>query len=517
MAAISRRPLAVPGRMTGSHSGFAPLNYFLSLQSLLYGSIKKRIRANKTRSPETRPNITTMTSPLEIAESGFASFDLGPAIQRGIDFAGYKQPRPIQVDTIPAVLEGRDVLGLAQTGTGKTAAFALPILESLMARRRRGPSVLVLAPTRELANQIQSDINDLGQFTPIRSMTVFGGVSIRGQMQELRRKPEIVVACPGRLLDLHKQNAINLAGIHTLVIDEADQMFDMGFMPDVRRIIDCLPEDRQTLLFSATMPKEIRRLADAVLHKPKVVDVGHSSIVSTIEHELYPVSQKQKMPLLQHLLKDDDFKSAIIFMRTKQRALRTGRQLKTAGFNAVALQGNMSQGQRDRAMQGFRKGQYNILVATDIAARGIDVANISHVINFDFPNTSDSYIHRIGRTGRAEQSGKAFTLVTPEDSVAVRALEKKLGRTVRRCVLPNFAEIAEAYVAAEPSTPDHKQVRKQQPAGANGPLERAQQRLGQQRPQQRKPKSHGGFQQSRGKDSRARHRKHAIHATSRDA
>jgi ATP-dependent RNA helicase RhlE len=448
-----------------------------------------------------------------LSKNDFASFDLGPAIQHGIQFAGYSQPRPIQIDTIPAVLSGRDVLGLAQTGTGKTAAFALPILENLTAKRRRGPSVLILAPTRELANQIQADIADLGQFTPIRSITVFGGVSTRGQIQGLRKRPEIVVACPGRLLDLHKQNAIDLGSIRTLVIDEADQMFDMGFMPDVRRIIDSVPEERQTLLFSATMPKEIRKLADSVLHRPIVVDVGHSQVVSTIEHELYPVSQAQKMALLQHLLKDQDFRSAIIFMRTKHRALRTGRQLKTAGFNAIALQGNMSQGQRDRAMQGFRNGQYNILVATDIAARGIDVANISHVINFDFPNTPDSYIHRIGRTGRAEQSGKAFTLITPEDESAVRALEKKLGRKVQRCVLPNFAEVVKAYAAAEVNKPARTHVRKQKSASEISALERAQYRLGQQRPQQRRPKTHGGFQQSRSKDSRSRHRKHAAHVT----
>lgn len=385
-----------------------------------------------------------------------------------------------------------------------------------MTRRRRGPSVLILAPTRELANQIQADITDLGQFTPIRSITVFGGVSLRGQIQGLRKKPEIVVACPGRLLDLHSQNAIDLSGIHTLVIDEADQMFDMGFMPDVRRIIANLSEDRQTLLFSATMPPEIRKLANTVLRKPKVVDVGHSKVVSTIEHELYPVSQNLKMSLLQHVLKDEDFRSAIIFMRTKHRALRTGRQLKTAGFNAVALQGNMSQSQRDRAMQGFRSGQYNILVATDIAARGIDVANISHVINFDFPNTPDQYIHRIGRTGRAEQSGKAFTFITPEDEVAVRALEKKLGRTVQRCVLPTFAELPDlaepAQAAGGPAVGQRKQKPASAPGAAVSPLERAQERLGQQRPQQRRPKTHGGFQQSRGKDSRARHRKHAAHA-----
>jgi ATP-dependent RNA helicase RhlE len=469
-------------------------------------------RAAKSRQPEPE-------------ENGFSGFDFGTAIQRGIKFAGYEDPRPIQTQTIPAVLAGRDVLGLAQTGTGKTAAFALPILEKLMAKHARRPSVLVLAPTRELANQIQSDISALGQFTPVRSLTVYGGVSLRGQVQGLRKKPNIVVACPGRLLDLYRQKAIDFDGINTLVIDEADQMFDMGFMPDVRRIIDALPRERQTLLFSATMPKEIRKLADSVLHKPVVVDVGHSSVVSTIDHELYPVSQKHKMALLQHLLQDDDFSSAIVFMRTKHRALKIARQLKTSGFNAVALQGNMSQGQRDRAMLGFRRGQYNILVATDIAARGLDVANISHVINFDFPNTPDSYIHRIGRTGRSEQSGKAFTLICPEDEPAVTMLERKLGRKVNRCVLPTYTELpvipelAAAVKAAMPPKQGKNRKRTQKASSGKASsgqpksaLERAQERLGQNSGGPRRGKTHGGFQQTRGKDSRARHRKHAARA-----
>lgn len=397
------------------------------------------------------------------------------------------------------------MLGLAQTGTGKTAAFALPILEDLMARRRPAPCVLILAPTRELASQINSEITDLGQFTPIKSTTVYGGVSMNRQIQALRTKPQIVVACPGRLLDLHRQGAIDLRLVDTLVIDEADQMFDMGFLPDVRTIIDATPADRQTMLFSATMPKEIRRLADSILHEPMVVDMGHSKVVSTIDHELYPVATQRKMDLLKFLLDDDGFTSAIIFMRTKHRALRTARQLKTAGYNSVALQGNMSQHQRDHAMQGFRDGKFQILVATDIAARGIDVANISHVINFDFPNTPDSYIHRIGRTGRSEQAGHAFTFVTPEDLEAVRALEKKLGRKVNRCVLPEFAE----DLADEAVEGPGREQNGRQPRPAESALESAQRRLG-QRPPQRRPKAHAGHQQTRGKQSRARHRRHAA-------
>lgn len=378
-----------------------------------------------------------------------------------------------------------------------------------MARRRPGPSVLILAPTRELASQINTEITDLGQFTKIRSTTVYGGVSINRQIQALRRHPEIVVACPGRLLDLHRQKGIDLDSIDTLVVDEADHMFDMGFLPDVQAIIDLVPGDRQTMLFSATMPKEIRKLADRTLNNPVVVDLGHSKVVSTIEHELYPVSQQRKLDLLQFLLNDAPFTSAIVFTRTKHRALRTARQLKHAGFDAVALQGNMSQSQRDKAMQGFRDGKFQVLVATDIAARGIDVANVAYVINFDFPNTPDAYIHRIGRTGRSEQAGRAFTLVTPEDEDAVRALERKLGRKVNRCMLPDFAEGSQAKSS---QTNGHQPVEK--PANA---LEAAQQRLNQRggspgRPP-RRPKAHGGHQSTRSKRSRTRHRRHAARSS----
>jgi ATP-dependent RNA helicase RhlE len=459
---------------------------------------------------ETRLEITTQTSP---ATTAFTSFGLGSSIQRGIAFAGYETPRPIQLQVIPAVLEGHDVLGMAQTGTGKTAAFALPILEKLMSRRKNGPAVLVLAPTRELAKQIHDEFTTLGQFTPIKSTTVYGGVSIRHQVNALRAKPQVVVACPGRLLDLHGQRSIDLSGIDTLVIDEADMMLDMGFLPDVRRIVELIPEKRQTLMFSATMPDEIRKLANKVLNNPQVADVGHSSVVSTIEHELYPVTQRQKTPLLNYLLGDVNFGSAIIFTRTKHRALRVAQQLKSAGHNAVALQGNMSQTQRDRAMQGFRDGKYQILVATDIAARGIDVANISHVINMDMPNTPDAYIHRIGRTGRSERSGRAFTFVTPDDEAAVRALEKKLGRKIDRCTLPEFTEQTAEEVAAQASTRKRPET-----TAEKTPLEAAQHRLAKRKPHTsgggpRQPKQHRGFQQTRSKSSRLRHRKHAERST----
>lgn len=362
--------------------------------------------------------------------TGFASFDLDVAVQRGIIAAGFVDPRPIQIQTIPAALQGRDILGLAQTGTGKTAAFALPLLERLRATRKPGPRVLIVAPTRELASQISCDIRTLARFTHLKTVTIFGGVSARPQITELRGQPEIIVACPGRLLDLFQQGAVTLTRIESLVLDEADHMFDMGFLPDVRRILSVLPKDRQNLLFSATMPQEIRRLADRILHNPHVVDLTHARPASTIEHALYPIAGHQKLGLLEHIFAEDEFVSAIVFTRTKHRAKRLAQQLIQSGRRAIALQGNMSQSQRDHAMDGFRKKQFDILVATDIAARGLDVEQVSHVVNFDMPNTPDAYTHRIGRTGRAERQGKAYTFVTADDHALVRALERKFGTAI---------------------------------------------------------------------------------------
>jgi ATP-dependent RNA helicase RhlE len=288
--------------------------------------------------------------------------------------------------------------------------------------------------------QIHSDFETLGRFTRVTATTVFGGVSMSRQVRALRAQPDIVVACPGRLLDLYEQRLLDLDGIETVVIDEADNMFDMGFLPDVRRILAAIPRDRQTLLFSATMPKEIRQLADGILRQPKVVELNHTQPLATIEHELYPVPQVKKFELLELLMADKGFTSAIVFMRTKHRALRVAQQLARNGHSAVALQGNMSQAQRDRAMQGFREGRFNVLVATDIAARGLDIAHVSHVINFDMPGTPEAYTHRIGRTGRAERSGKAYTFITNEDAAAVRTLEKQLGKTIQRCHIQGFED-----------------------------------------------------------------------------
>jgi len=355
--------------------------------------------------------------------------------------AGFTQPRPIQLETIPAALEGADVLGLAQTGTGKTAAFALPMLDLLLDANEPGPRALVLAPTRELATQIDAEIQLLAQFTRLKTARVFGGVSMGAQITALRRRPEVVVACPGRLLDLMQRKVVRLDRVETLVLDEADHMFDMGFLPDIRRILAALPSDRQNLLFSATMPREIRKLADDVLTDPHVVELATTAPADTIEHALYPVAETNKRNLLQHILASDGCTSAIVFTRTKHRARRLAQQLDQAGHRAVGLQGNMSQGQRDRAMRSFRDRRCDILVATDIAARGIDVSDVSHVINYDVPNTPEAYTHRIGRTGRSETEGKACTFVTGDDWSWVRATERMIGEAIPRQQVANFTEV----------------------------------------------------------------------------
>ncbi len=369
---------------------------------------------------------------------GFDRFELAPALERGIRAAGFEQPRPIQDETIPAALDGQDVLGLAQTGTGKTAAFALPLLDLLLEEPGAGPRALVVAPTRELATQIDAEIRTLARFTKLRSVTIYGGVPARTQIDALRRRPDVVVGCPGRLLDLLGQGVLRLDRVEALVLDEADHMFDMGFLPDIRRLLAALPDDRQNLLFSATMPPEIRRLADELLVEPHVVELAHSAPASTIDHALYPVAERRKRELLLKLLGDDDCATAIVFTRTKHRARRLAEQLDRAGHRAVGLQGNMSQNQRDRAMRGFRSGQFDVLVATDIAARGIDVSGVSHVINFDVPNTPEAYTHRIGRTGRSENEGRACTFVTADDRGWVRATEHMIGAEIPRRRVPGF-------------------------------------------------------------------------------
>jgi ATP-dependent RNA helicase RhlE len=368
----------------------------------------------------------------------FQAFNLHPVIAASIKEAGYVTPTPIQQQAIPTVMEGRDVMGLAQTGTGKTAAFALPVLNRLMEGPRGRVRALVVAPTRELAEQIHESFMTLGKRTRLKSVTVYGGVNVNPQIQSLRNGVEIVVACPGRLLDHIGQGTIDLSHLEVLVLDEADQMFDMGFLPDIRRILGHIPTKRQTLLFSATMPPSINKLAHDILTDPVTVQVGNTAPPVTVSHALYPVEQHLKTALLLELLKHTDTESVLIFTRTKHRAKRLGEQLEKAGYKAASLQGNLSQNRRQAALDGFRDGTYQILVATDIAARGIDVSQISHVINYDIPDTPEAYVHRIGRTGRAAKSGDAFTMVCSEDTLMVRTIEKKLGAPLERRTVDGF-------------------------------------------------------------------------------
>jgi len=368
----------------------------------------------------------------------FNSFNLHPQITAGVKALGYHTPTPIQRRAIPPVMQGHDVMGLAQTGTGKTAAFVLPILERLIKGPRGCIRALVIAPTRELAEQINTAVADLGRQTRVRSMSIYGGVAMNPQIQRLRTGVEIVVACPGRLLDHINHGTITLSNLEVLVLDEADRMFDMGFLPDIRKIIRYVPRERQTLLFSATMPDDIRLLAQDILSAPVTVQVDPAAPASTVSHALYPVDQHLKTPLLLELLRHTDTESVLIFTRTKYRAKRLGQQLEKAGYRAASLQGNLSQNRRQAALDGFRDGSYQVLVATDIAARGIDVSCISHVINYDMPDSADAYTHRIGRTGRATKTGDAFTFITHEDEEIVRSIERILGEKVERRILKDF-------------------------------------------------------------------------------
>lgn len=368
----------------------------------------------------------------------FQTFNFHPQVAAGVKAAGYTTPTPIQKQAIPVVMQSRDVMGLAQTGTGKTAAFALPILHRLMQGERGRVRALVVAPTRELAEQINEAIGQLGRQTRLRSITVYGGVGVNPQIEKLKRGVEIVVACPGRLLDHINQGTIDLSHLEVLILDEADQMFDMGFLPDIRRILKHIPQQRQTLLFSATMPPDIRNLANDILRDPITVQVGSTAPPVTVTHALYPVAQHLKTPLLLELLHHTDTESVLVFTRTKHRAKRLGEQLEKAGYKAASLQGNLSQNRRQAALDGFRDGTFQILVATDIAARGIDVSQVSHVINYDIPDTAEAYVHRIGRTGRAARSGDAFTLVTNEDTVMVRTIERTLNAQLERRTVEGF-------------------------------------------------------------------------------
>jgi ATP-dependent RNA helicase RhlE len=379
----------------------------------------------------------------------FNNFNLDPRLKQGINKAGYETPTPIQQAAIPAALRGRDIIGTAQTGTGKTAAFVLPILNKLLDGQRNIPRALIVTPTRELAEQIHDVIKVLAAGTKLKSATIYGGVGANPQIQALRNGAEILVACPGRLLDLIAQGHAKMANIEILVLDEADRMFDMGFLPDVRRIVKAVPQKRQTMMFSATFPADVELLAQQALHEPQKIAMGIIKPTHTVEHALYPVPQHLKTKLLIELLNRTDTNSVIVFTRTKHRAHRVSEQIKKAGFKATSLHGDRTQGQRQAAIKGFKSGTHDIMVATDIAARGLDIETVSHVINFDMPDTADAYIHRIGRTGRAQRTGDAFTLITDEDKDMIRTLERIMGYSIPRKTLDDFD-----YTSAAPPRSD---------------------------------------------------------------
>ncbi|MBI4759960.1 MAG: DEAD/DEAH box helicase [Chloroflexi bacterium] len=357
---------------------------------------------------------------------------------QGIKLAGYETATPIQEAAIPAALRGRDIIGTAQTGTGKTAAFVLPILNKLLDGPRGTPRALIVTPTRELAEQIHQVTKTLATGTGLKSATIYGGVGADRQIKALRQGVEILVATPGRLLDLIQQRHIKTNHIEILVLDEADRMFDMGFLPDVRRIIKAVPVERQTMLFSATFPPEVELLASQSLTTPQRISMGISKPAVTVTHALYPVPPHLKSALLIKLLKQINSDSVLVFTRTKHRADKVARQIAHAGFRVTSLHGNRTQGQRQNALSGFKSGHFPVMVATDIAARGLDIESITHVINYDMPDTADAYIHRIGRTGRAQRTGEAFTLVTPEDTDMIRTLERIMKQPLERITLPDF-------------------------------------------------------------------------------
>lgn len=405
------------------------------------------------------------------AKTTFEALGLEPALVKTVTNLGYEAPTAIQREAIPAVLAGKDLIGTAQTGSGKTAAFLLPILQRLHSHSSGTTRVLVLAPTRELAAQIEEALRGFAQGTRIRGKAVYGGVGMGPQEQALRSGVDIVVATPGRLLDHMERRNADFRGLKVLVLDEADRMFEMGFLPDVRRIVGALPRERQTLLFSATMVPEMESLARTILRNPVRISASPPQRPpSKIRQEVFPVAQHLKTPLLTHLLWREDMTSVLVFTRTKRRADKVARQLDTAGFDVAVIHGNRSQNQRQIALQGFKSGQHQVLVATDVASRGIDVEGISHVVNYDVPAVPTDYLHRIGRTARMEAAGDAMTFVCPEEEGDLRGIERALGKPISRVTLPDF----DYRAPAPPKT-----------QGDHGGGQRHGQRQGGQRQQQR--------------------------------
>ncbi len=369
----------------------------------------------------------------------FKALGLHPLLVQATHDMRYAEPTPIQAQAIPAVLAGRDIIATAQTGTGKTAAFILPIMNRLLSMPRKVTQALVITPTRELAQQIGDVCVGFGYHTPIGFGQLVGGMAMGPQQKSLRSGAEIIVATPGRLLDHMRQSQNRFDQVHTLVLDEADRMFDMGFLPDIKRIVARLPARKQTLLFSATMPPVIAKLAKEMLRDPLSIQVGRRSAPAVgITQAAYPVAEHLKTALLRHLLRNLEMPSVLVFTRTKQSARRLTRTIDADGFKVTELHSNRTQAQRTRSMEGFRRGEFQVLVATNIAARGLDVSHITHVISFDVPNVPEEYVHRIGRTGRAEAEGDAFVLVSPSEEKSLSAIERHIGQRLPRVTLPDF-------------------------------------------------------------------------------
>ena len=387
----------------------------------------------------------------------FDNLGLEPRLMQAVATMGYDRPTPIQKDAIPLVLDGRDVVGCAQTGTGKTAAFVLPTLQNIPAKPG-GVRALVVTPTRELALQISEVARDVGRHTRHRTAAVFGGVGYEPQIKALRRGVDMLIATPGRLLDLVQRGDADLGSVEVLVLDEADRMLDMGFWPDVRRIIKLLPEDRQNLLFSATMSDKVLRVIGSALTDPARIEVTPSTRpVEAIAQRVFPVGAAQKRDLLHGLIKEHDLERVLVFTRTKRRADRVARQLNKAGIKGDAIHGDRSQAQRQRALDGFKAGRCRVLVATDVVSRGIDVDGISHVINFDMPDTPEAYVHRIGRTARAGADGTAFSLLAPEEHATLREIEHAIGATLECEDLDGFS------YSHDRSTPNPERTSKRDP------------------------------------------------------
>ena len=390
----------------------------------------------------------------------FDELGLSAPLLRAVKEKGYSEPSPIQAQAIPAVLCGRDLMAAAQTGTGKTAGFTLPILQLLHASDSAHPHrirVLVLTPTRELAAQVAESVATYGAHLPFTSAVVFGGVKINPQIAKLRKGVDILVATPGRLLDLHQQGEVNFKDLEILVLDEADRMLDMGFIHDIRRILKLLPEKRQNLMFSATFADEIRSLTSKMLHNPLEVSVSpRNAAAETVEQWVYPVDKKSKPALLRHLIVDNDWQQVLVFSRTKHGANRLAQYLEKAGINAAAIHGNKSQGARTKALAGFKGGKVRVLVATDIAARGLDIEQLPQVVNFDLPNVPEDYVHRIGRTGRAGSTGQAFSLVSADEIKQLNGIEQVIQRHLTREYIDGFEpdhDVPPSAALRKPRTP----------------------------------------------------------------